>query len=158
MHIKDNKTYYSFHVIFFYLSGSDLLCSLFINNGCDGQRSKESVPWPIMEQWGWHSFCQHINFSIFLSINQYGMPQLETDRYPKTYTMRQWRTDMRLLPVLFLSMVISLASSLLQTTSGSGEPEATHSRVTLLPSVCTMSELLRLSTILGGTEITRMRK
>ena len=27
-----------------YLSGSDLLCSLFINNGCDGQRSKESVP------------------------------------------------------------------------------------------------------------------
>lgn len=65
---------------------------------------------------------------------------------------------MRLLPVLFLSMVISLASSLLQTTSGSGEPEATHSRVTLLPSVCTMSELLRLSTILGGTEITRMRK
>ena len=58
-------------------------------------------------------------------------------------------------PVLFLSTVISLASSLLQTTSGSGDPEATHSRVTLLPSVCTMSELLRLSTILGGT---RMRK
>ena len=58
-------------------------------------------------------------------------------------------------PVLFLSTVISLASSLLQTTSGSGDPEATHSRVTLLPSVWTMSELLRLSTILGGT---RMRK
>ena len=56
-----------------------------------------------------------------------------------------------LIPVVFLSMVISLASSLRHTTSGSGEPEATHSSVTLLPSVCTMSELLRLSTIRGGT-------
>ena len=56
------------------------------------------------------------------------------------------------IPVVFLSMVISLASSLRQTTSGSGLPWVAHSRVTLLPSVWTMSELLRLSTILGGTD------
>ena len=57
-----------------------------------------------------------------------------------------------LLPVVFLFISISLPSSLLQTTAGWGLPEATHSRVTLLPSVWTMSELLRLSTIRGGTE------
>ena len=54
-------------------------------------------------------------------------------------------------PVLFLSTLISRPSSLLQTMSGWGLPVARHSTVTLLPSVWTMSELLRLSTIRGGT-------
>ena len=48
-------------------------------------------------------------------------------------------------------MEISRESSRRQTTSGSGLPDATHSRVTLDPSVCTMSEELRLSTMRGGT-------
>ena len=49
-------------------------------------------------------------------------------------------------------MLISALSSLFQVTMGLGLPFAVHSKVTLLPSVLTLSPLLRLSSILGGTE------
>lgn len=45
-----------------------------------------------------------------------------------------------------------LPSSRFQMTLGSGLPLAEHSRVTLLPSVCTLSPLLRWSLMRGGTE------
>ena len=52
-----------------------------------------------------------------------------------------------------LSMSILLPSCLLHVTRGSGLPLAVHSRVTLLPSVLTLSPLDRLSSIFGGTRI-----
>ncbi len=58
------------------------------------------------------------------------------------------------IPLTFLafSMLMFLPSSRFQVTTGLGLPRAAHSRVTLEPSVRTLSPLLRLSTMRGGTE------
>lgn len=53
--------------------------------------------------------------------------------------------------LLALSMLIGSPFSRFQVTMGVGLPVAWHSRVTSLPSVRTLSELLCESSILGGT-------
>lgn len=51
-----------------------------------------------------------------------------------------------------LSVLILRPFSLFHVTLGWGLPRAVHSKVTLLPSVLTLSPLLKLSSIRGGTE------
>jgi hypothetical protein len=53
---------------------------------------------------------------------------------------------------LALSMMMLFPSCLLHVILGLGLPRAVHSRVTLLPSVRTLSPLLKLSSMRGGTE------